>query len=97
MGNPELRCVNISYRLLIFVLFICRPEPFLPFLCAIKRWPKLKSKYQDCVEKVIKYTKTIESWDDLIDPQTLAFYCLGPNPSPYILCNLDIEGKKSKC
>ena len=60
------------------------------------RWPKLKSKYQGCVEKAIKYTKTVESWDDLVDPRTLAFYCLGPDPSFYMLRLIDIEGKKSK-
>ena len=25
-------------------------------------------------EKAIEYTLTIKSWDDLVDPQTLAFY-----------------------
>ena len=69
----------------------------MPFLYAVKRRPKLKSKYQDRVEKAIEYAKTIKSWDDLVDPLTLAFYCLGSDPSPYILHNLDIEGKKSKC
>ena len=44
----------------------------------------------------IDYTRTIESWDDLVDSRTLAFYCLGPEPSTFILRNLNIEGKKSK-
>ena len=56
----------------------------------------LKSKYQGRVEKAIEYAKTIESWDDIVDPQTLAFYCLGPDPSSYMLRLIDIEGKKSK-
>ncbi|XP_030934138.1 uncharacterized protein LOC115959743 [Quercus lobata] len=59
-----------------------------------KRQPKLKSKYQDHVEKAIEYARTIESWEDLVDPRTLAFYCLGLDPSPYILHNINIEGKK---
>ena len=63
---------------------------------AAKRRPKLKGKYQDRVEKVIEYARTIESWEDLVDPQTLAFYYLGSDPSPYILRNIYIEGKKSK-
>ena len=62
----------------------------------VKRRPKLKSKYQDRVEKVIEYARTIESWEDLVDPRMLAFYCLGPDPSPYVLRKIDIEGKKSK-
>ena len=48
------------------------------------------------MEKVIEYAKAIESWEDLVDPRTLAFYCLGPDPSPYVLRLIDIEGKKSK-
>ena len=49
------------------------------------------------VEKAIKQAKTIEDWDDLVDPRTLAFYCLGQEPSAYVLRNIDIEEKKSKC
>ena len=48
------------------------------------------------MEKAIEYAKTIESWKDLVDPRTLAFYCLGPDPSPYVLRLIDIVGKKSK-
>ena len=36
----------------------------------------------------------IENWDDLVDPQTLAFYNLGPDPSLYVLRQIGIEGKK---
>ena len=49
------------------------------------------------MEKAIKYAKSIEDWDDLVDPCTLTFYCFGPEPSTFILHNLEIEGKKSKC
>ena len=49
------------------------------------------------MEKAIEYAETIECWDDLVDPRTLAFYCLGPETSTFILRNLEIEGKKSKC
>ena len=62
----------------------------------MKRRPKLKSKYQGGVEKAIEYAKTIESWEDLMDTHTLAFYCLGLDPSQYVLRLIDIEGKKSK-
>ena len=46
------------------------------------------------MEKVIEYAKMIESWDDLVDPRTLAFYCLGPDSSSYVLRLIDIGGKK---
>ena len=45
-------------------------------------------------EKAIEYALTIESWDDLVDPRTLAFYNLGPDPSSYVLRTLSIEEKK---
>ena len=69
---------------------------FFFFSCVVKRRPKLKSKYEGRVEKAIEYAKTVESWDDLVDPRTLAFYCLGLDPSSYVLRLIDIEGKKSK-
>ena len=56
----------------------------------------LKIKYQGCVEKAIEYAKAIESWEDLVDPRILTFYCLGPNPSPYVLRLIEIEGKRSE-
>ena len=56
----------------------------------------MKSKYQGRVEKMIEYAKTIESWEDLVDPRTLVFYCLGPDPSMYVLRLIEIEGKTSK-
>ena len=37
------------------------------------------------MEKAIEYTRTIEDFDDLVDPRNLAFYCLGPEPSSYVL------------
>ena len=46
------------------------------------------------MEKVIEYAKTIESWEDLVDPRTLAFYGLGSDPSAYVLHLVEIEGKK---
>ena len=60
----------------------------------MKRRPKLKSRYNERVEKAIEYALTIESWDNLVDPRTLAFYNLGPDPSSYVLHTLIIEEKK---
>ena len=48
------------------------------------------------MEKAIEYAKVIESWEDLVDPRTLSFYCLGLDPSVYVLRLIEIEGKKSK-
>ena len=46
--------------------------------------------------KATEYARTIENWEDLVDPRTLVFYCLGPDPSMYVLRLIEIEGKKSK-
>ena len=56
----------------------------------------MKSRYRERAQKAIEYTRTVENWDDLVDPRTLAFYCLGPEPSAFVLKTLSIEGKKSK-
>ena len=65
------------------------------FFCAVKRRPKLKSRYTGRVEKAIKYAPTIKNWDDLVNPRTLAFYNLKPNSSAYVLRLLSIDEKKS--
>jgi len=64
--------------------------------CAVKRRPNLKSKYKQHVEVAIEYAKSIDDFDDLVDPRTLALYCLGPEPSTYVLCTIEKEEKKSK-
>ena len=46
--------------------------------------------------KATEYVRTIENWEDLVDPRTLAFYFLGPDPFAYVLRLIEIEGKKSK-
>ena len=86
----------IYYRLCIYI-YTCSCDHFPYNKNAVKRRPKLKSKYLGRVEKAIEYAKMVGSWDDLVDPRTLAFYCLGPNPSSYVLRLIEIEGKKSKC
>ena len=69
----------------------------LVILCTVKRRPKLKSRYRQSVEAAIEHVRTIEDFDDLVNPRTLAFHCLGPEPSAFILRNIEIEEKKSKC
>ena len=60
----------------------------------MKRRPKLKSRHKARVEKAIEYALTIESWDNLVDSRTFAFYNLGPNPSPYVLTASASKEKK---
>ena len=62
----------------------------------MKDRPKLESKFKEHVQEAIKYASTIEDFDKLVNPRTLARHYLGPEPSYYILCALKLEEKKSK-
>ena len=64
--------------------------------CSIKKCLKLKSKYKGRVETVVKYAKTIDDFNDLVDPRTLAHHCLGLEPATFILCAIAIE-EKNEC
>ena len=55
----------------------------------MKDRPVLESKFEEQVQAVIRYARTIEDFGDLIDPRTLARHCLGPEPSLYVLNTLD--------
>ena len=52
---------------------------------AIKERLKLESRFEEHVQEAIKYAGTIEDFDELVDPWTLARHCLGPDPSHYVL------------
>ncbi|KAK4605958.1 hypothetical protein RGQ29_000298 [Quercus rubra] len=62
----------------------------------VKERPDLESKFDERVQAAIRYTRTIEDFNELIDPRTLARHCLGPEPSLYVLSTFDREEKKHK-
>lgn len=62
----------------------------------MKDRPELESKFEERVQEAIKYASTIEDFDKLVNPRTLARHCLGPEPSYYVLRALKREEKKSK-
>lgn len=66
---------------------------FSYFLSA-KVCPKLKSRYKGRAMDASDYTKTIDDFDNLIDPRTLSRHFLGPEPSPYFLQVIAREKKK---
>ena len=57
---------------------------------------ELESKFDERVQAAIEYARTIEDFNELINPRTLARHCLGPEPSHYVLSILDREEKKCK-
>ena len=65
-------------------------------LFTVKEHPDLDSKFDKRVQAAVKYAGTIEDFNELIDPRTLARHCLGPEPSLYILSALDRQEKKRK-
>ena len=63
------------------------------FYFAAKEHPELESGFKGCVQEAIKYTSSIDDFDELVDPQTLARHCLGLEPSYHVLCALCREEK----
>ena len=77
-----------------FILAII-PDPCV-LQSVVKERPKLESRFDEQVQVPIKYTRTIEDFNELIDPRILAHHCLRPEPSLYVLSALDQEEKKRK-
>ena len=57
---------------------------------------ELESGFDERVQATVEYARTIEDFNELINPRTLAHHCLRPEPSFYILSVLDQEEKKRK-
>ena len=62
----------------------------------VKERPELESRFDEQVQAAVEYARTIDDFNELIDPRTLARHCLGPEPSLYVLSALDWEEKKRK-
>ena len=60
----------------------------------MKERPELEEKFKERVQEAIKYVSTIDDFDELVDPRTLARHCLGSEPSDYVLRAIDQEQKK---
>lgn len=62
----------------------------------VKEFPELESKFEECVQEAIKYASTIDGFDELVDPRTLARHFWGLRPSHYVLHATRREEKKRK-
>ena len=98
--HPSLECLLSFFFFFSFFLFfflkvsalVCLTlSPHISLFLATKARPKLKSRYKNRVKSVVDYTKTIEDFDKLIVPRTLAHHFLGPEPSLYVLRTTAIE------
>ena len=64
------------------------------FCSVVKEHLELESRFEGRVQEAIKYASTIEDFDELVDPHTLACHYLGPEPPLYILQAIDREERK---
>ena len=100
LERPESRCVvflQVLFPFLFFsFIFFIIANFLVCCVCVVKKCPKLKNRYKSRIEAAVDYAKTIDDFDDLVDPQTLAHHCLIPKPSAYVLCAIKFE-EKSKC
>ena len=64
------------------------------FCSVVKERPELKSRFEGRVQEAIKYASTIEDFNELVDPHTLARHGLVPKPSLYVLQAIDLEERK---
>ena len=62
----------------------------------MKEGPELESRFDERVQATVEYVRTIENFNELVDPRTLAHHCLGPKASLYVISALDREEKKRK-
>ena len=76
---------------LFFLNFLLNPLLFCIF--AVKKRPQLKSRYKARIQVTFEYSKTIDDFDNLVDPRTLPCHYLGPKPSSFVLHAIEIEEK----
>ena len=77
-----------------FILAII-PDPYVLHF-VVKERPEIESGFDERVQATVEYARTIEDFNELIDPRTFACHCLGPETSLYVLNALDQEEKKHK-
>ena len=52
---------------------------------------ELEEKFEERVQRALKYVSTIDNFDELVDPRTLARHCLRPEPLDYIFRAINQE------
>jgi len=88
VGDPSTWCVCFVFVSLVCFSFGSSILTLCIFLCSyftVKDHLELEGRFEERVRAAVEYASTIDDFDDLVDLQTLAYHCLGPEPSPYIL------------
>ena len=60
---------------------------------AVKEHLELEGQFVERVQKAVEYVGSIDEFDELVDPRTLARHCLGPEPSLFVLHMIQGEEK----
>ena len=97
-GSPSTWCVclafffSFSFGFLLesSILILC---VFLCFHFTVRDHLELESRFAERVCAAVEYASTIDDFDDLVDPRTLARHCLGQEPSHYIFHAIHHEEK----
>ena len=88
-GRPlnfvRLPCIFFLWLVFSFELSILTLYAFLCSYFTVKDRPELEGRFEEHVRAAIEYASTIDDFDDLVDPWTLAQHYLELEPSPYIL------------
>lgn len=81
---------------LVFSFNLCLYNPtFFFFFLAISNCPKLEGPNYEWIQAALAFAQEIEDFDDLIDPHHLFAYCLGHEPTQYVLEKI-LQEEKSK-
>ena len=82
----SLVCFSFGSSILTLCIFLCS-------YFTIKDHPKLEGRFEEHICAAVEYASTIDDFDDLEDPRTLARHYSGPEPSPYVLHAICCEEK----
>ena len=73
--------INFSPIILVILIWFWPSS----FFFAVKKRLKLEVKFKGRIQVAIKYVKTIEDFNELVDPRTFTHHCLDLEPSHFIL------------
>ena len=98
MGDLSTGCVCLTFFFSLWFVFSFESSilTLCAFFCSyftVKDCLELESRFEERVRVVIEYTSTINDFDDLVDPRTLAHHYLGLEPSHYVLRAIRREEK----
>ena len=93
IGSPWAWCILSSSSLVFLLYHYCLPNNVYLLISVALDRPELEDQHYDRVRVTLAFACEIEDFDDLVDPCNLFNYCLGPEPSKYMLEKIHREEK----